>query len=125
MDRDLFFKGEIPALETDKEGKLRGGFCAFSGGEAGFFTDTDGCSNQCGNGVCENKCGNGTGVANDTCTNKCAWNNSDSNNKCTNDCPINSGCSTTNDCKCTPTPDSKSQQGTGFSVFSLGTSALF
>lgn len=110
MKQDLFFKGEIPALESDKEGKLRGGFCAL-GGDISFYSN-NGCTDQ--------RCGH----TNNGCKNTCSPDSSDVNNGCTNDCgTTDNGCSHDTDKECT-TPTNE-QRGIGLSIFSLGTSTLF
>ncbi len=126
MDQDLFFKGEIPALESDQEGKLRGGFCALGGGID--LLSNSGCTDTgCGhiNKGCTNKCGSGSGVTNQGCTNNtCAPGSSDENAGCTNDCgTVDTGCSHQKDDQCT-TPVNN-QKVNGLSFFNLGTSALF
>ncbi|WP_294480668.1 hypothetical protein [uncultured Bacteroides sp.] len=126
MKQDLFFKGEIPALESDKEGKLRGGFCALGGGSVSFYSD-NGCSDSgCGhtNEKCSNTCGSGSSATNNPCTNTCAPNSSDNNIGCHNNCgTTDNGCSHGTDTQCTTPVDG--QKGIGLSFFNLGSSTLF
>lgn len=111
MKQDLFFKGEIPALESDKEGKLRGGFCALGGGSVSFYSD-NGCSDS------------GCGHTNNGCKNTCSPDSPDINNGCHNDCgTTDNGCSHGTDKECT-TP-ANGQQGIGVSFLNIGSSALF
>lgn len=47
---------EVPALTTDKEGLLKGGFCSFATqGEAGLFAQNSGCDTGC-NDKCVDGC---------------------------------------------------------------------
>lgn len=61
---------EIPALEVDKEGHLRGGFVGISGGEEEIKPSNPGCRNvPCLNKKCKNtSCTNG-GCQNPSCDN--------------------------------------------------------
>lgn len=126
MKQDLFFKGEIPALESDKEGKLRGGFCALGGGSVSFYSD-NGCTDQrCGhvNERCTNSCGSGSSTKNNSCKNSCSPDSTDTNNGCDNSCGTTDiGCSHDKDSSCT-TP-ANGQKGIVLSIFNLGTSTLF
>lgn len=124
--KENFFNGEIPALHSDKEGKLRGGFSVLGGG-VDFFSNGGCYDEECGhlNKSCTNTCHGGSGVTNKGCTNNsCAPDSSDNNLGCYNDCKtIDVACSHENK-DCTTTV-SNIQQRIGISVFSIGTSALF
>lgn len=111
MKQDLFFKGEIPALESDKEGKLRGGFCELGGEDISFYSNT-GCSDI------------GCVKTNKKCTNTCSPDSQDHNIECTNYCgTTDTGCSHGNNTKCPSTTNG--QKSVGLSFFNLGSSTLF
>ena len=76
---------EIPALEVDQEGKLRGGFNAFSAASVASEAYNQNCNCNCG---CD---------YNDNCNCNCSC-NGNGNCNCNCGCTVNSNCNT-----CAPT----------------------
>ena len=100
---------DIPQMETDKEGKIRGGFAAMATMDEEMYTSNIGCNYGC-NMQCNDQCNTSCKAG---CNSGCNYNcNEKCNTGCKSGCNVN--CNTT-----APTESKSSEQG------QYGAAALF